>query len=219
MSPESLDVSGSCAAYCGGMEKRSSGRIAAVAVLVAAAGLAVLTLVPSGNASHRQWTAKSGSDLWATQDRLDGAAQDALAVAGAAYYTDARVNDATRTVDIYLADAPQSVIDQLQSTHTGTYVIHNDAAHPLNMLLQLQHSLPHEVDGMQIVASYVTSGGYLRVGVASTSRSDVRAAQSVLDSLDGAGVIDVYGGAEESGITDDGGLTGPPANSRASIRR
>ena len=61
-------------------------------------------------------------------------------VAGDAYYTAAAVNDSANTVDVYLASAPQSIIDQLQATHPGTYVIHNDATHSLSVLLRLQHA-------------------------------------------------------------------------------
>ena len=189
-------------------------RLARPVLVAALAALVVLTVVPIGGASLGQRAVNSISSLWATQDTLVGAATDAQSMAGA-YYTDARVNDATNTVDIYLAGAPQSVIDQLQSAHPGTYVIHNDAAHSLSELLQLQHSLPLEIDGLKIVTSYPTPDGYLRVGIASSTSSAVQAAQSAFDSLDGAGVIQAYGGAQPI----SGGAYGPVGPSADSPAR
>jgi hypothetical protein len=135
----------------------------------------------------------------ANQPALDQAADDAKSVAGAAYYTDARVDDAANAVDVYLADAPQSIIDQLQAMHPGTYVINNDAAHPLSQLLQVEHSLSLtalQSAGINAVVAYPTSDGHLKVGVTSNSDSAVQAAQSALDSSYGAGLIQVYPGAQ-----------------------
>lgn len=162
--------------------------------------VAALTLVPIGGASLGTRAVDGISSLWDSppnQPTLDAAASDAQSVAGSAYYTDAVVNDSANTVDVYLAGAPQSVIDQLQALHPGIYVIHNDAAHPLSELLKLEHSLPLaklSARGIDVVSAGATPDGYLSVGV--RSATDVQSAQAVFDSADGAGVVKVYGGAK-----------------------
>jgi|SRR5579884_471088 len=129
----------------------------------------------------------------ADQPALDAAAADAQSVAGSAYYTDARVNDIADSVDLYLADAPASLVDEVEALHPGVFVIHA-AAHPLSELLELEHSLPAQVDGVDILSAYPTSDGFLDVGV--QNESDVAVVQSALDSLDGAGLIRVFGGVQ-----------------------
>jgi hypothetical protein len=176
--------------------------VAVIAVFLA------LALVPIGGASLGQRAVDGVTRLWSppangieppNQPALDRAADDAQSTAGAAYYTDSRVNAATITVDVYLAVAPQSVIDQLQSMHPGTYVIHNDAAHPLSELLRLQHALPFGplptgTGSVNIVEAHPTSDGYLKVGV--EGNGDVQAAQKALDAIYGPGIIKAYGGAQ-----------------------
>ena len=102
---------------------------------------------------------------------------------------------AANVVHLYLADAPQSIIDQLHARHPGTYVITNDAAHPRSELIRLQHALParplQTANGsVDLVISYPTSDGYLEVGIAGDAVQD---AQSALDSMYGAGIIKVFG--------------------------
>jgi hypothetical protein len=175
----------------------SGARAALIAVVVV---LVALALVPIGGASLGSRAVDGISSLWETppnQPALDRAAEDAGNIAGQAYYTDARVNDEANKVDLYLARAPQLVIDELQAKHPGTYVINNDAAHPLSQLLKLQRSISFQAlqsKGIDVVESYPTSDGYLKVGV--RGKSDVQAAQSALDSMFGAGIIKVFGGAE-----------------------
>ena len=53
---------------------------------------------------------QSGADT-ANQPALVADAADAQAMAGSAYYTNAVVNDAANTVDVYLAGAPRHVRD------------------------------------------------------------------------------------------------------------
>lgn len=55
----------------------------------------------------------------ANQPALDAAADDAQSIAGGAYYTDAVVDDAANTVDVYLASAPKTVLDRLAAAHPG----------------------------------------------------------------------------------------------------
>jgi|SRR5579884_1499864 len=164
-------------------------------LVVPVVAIAALVLVPIGGASLGSRAVSGISSLWSTptdQPALDAAASDAQVVAGSAYYTNAHVNDAENTVDLYLANAPASVTRKLEALHPGTYVIHNNAAHPLSELLRLERSLPGQVDGIDIISVHPTSDGFLEVGV--KNESDVGAVQSALDSLDGAGIVRVYGG-------------------------
>src|SRR3954447_5661349 len=137
----------------------------------------------------------------ANQLALGHAADDAQAIAGSDYYTSTWVDAAANTVDVYLADAPPSIIDQLEARHPGIYVIHNDAAHPLSQLLRLQRALalgPLQTAAgtVNLVESYPTPDGHLKVGV--EGDGDVEAAQSELDSMHGAGIIEVFGGAQRA---------------------
>jgi hypothetical protein len=183
-------------------------RVARPVLVAVIAAFVALALVPIGGASLGQRAVDGVTSLWAppangiepaNQPALDAAADDAQAVAGAAYYTAASVNDSANTVDVYLAGAPQSIIDQLQAKHPGTYVIHNDAAHPLSQLRRIQHALPlgplQTASGsVDLVDDYPTSDGYLKVGV--EGNGDVQAAQKALDALYGPGIVEVYGGAQ-----------------------
>jgi hypothetical protein len=112
----------------------------------------------------------------ANQPALGRAADDAQAIAGSDYYTSTWVDAAANTVDVYLADAPQSIIGQLKARHPGIYVIHNDAAHPLSQLLRLQRALalgPLQTAAgtVNLVESYPTPDGHLKVGVRGTAMS------------------------------------------------
>jgi hypothetical protein len=177
-------------------------RVARPVLVALIAAVAALAIVPIGGASLGQRAVDGVTSLWETppnQDALDAAAADAQSVAGDAYYTAAAVNDAGNTVDVYLANAPQSIIDQLQATHPGTYVIHNDAAHPLSQLLRLQHALKlgplqTAAGSVNIVASDPTLDGHLKVGI--EGNGDVEAAQKALDALYGPQIVEVYGGAQ-----------------------
>lgn len=182
-------------------------RLALTAGIAVCTAVAALALVPIGGASLGARAVNGISNLWATppnQPALDRAAEDAQTIAGGGYYTEARVDDAANKVDLYLADAPQSVIDQLEAKHPGTYVIDNDAAHPLSELLKIEHSLPLsslQSKDIDVVTAAPTPEGYLSVGV--SGNSDVLAAQSVLDSMYGPGIIKVFGGAKPGIITPD----------------
>ena len=125
----------------------------------------------------------------ADQPALDDAAEDAGSVAGS-YFSGAAVDTTADTVTVYLDNAPQSVIDQLQATHPGTYVIHNDALATMSTLLQLKSSIDPfalRADGIDIVSFGPTVDGHLAVGVS----SDVATAQAKLDSMYGSGIIQV----------------------------
>ena len=162
--------------------------VAATVVLVA------LALVPIGGASLAQRAMDGVTGLWETpanQPTLDVAAEDAQSIAGPGYFTGAAVNDAGDTVDLYLADAPQSVIEELKAQHPGTYVIHNDAPNTNAALLKLEASFDEtrlNAQGIDVTAWGPSVDGYLQVGVT----GDVGTAQSALDEIYGRNVVRVY---------------------------
>lgn len=128
----------------------------------------------------------------ANQDALDGAADDARRVAGAAHvYTGASIDDTANQVVLYLAHAPQDVIDRLNAAHPGTYVIHNDAPRTAHELAVLQNALDFNVlepEGIRIVSVGPSVDGYLEVGVT----SKVAEAQARLDAKYGPNVVRVF---------------------------
>ena len=135
------------------------------------------------------------------QDALDADASDGQRIAGRGYYTGAAVHADTNTVDLYLADAPQSVIDQLNAKHPGIYVIHNDAPHTSATLLKLEAGFDDgslRAQGIDVTEWGPTVDGYLQVGVT----SDVATAQSKLDRIYGPGVVRVIKG-ESAMFADD----------------
>jgi hypothetical protein len=168
------------------------------ALVVVAIALVTLTVVPIGGASLGARAVHSIGSLLApppNQQALDRAADDAQEIAGGGYYTDARVDVASNQVHLYLAAAPQSIIDQLNAAHPGTFDIHNDAAHPLSELLRIQHELFPDVQPRSTVRfwlSYPTSDGHLKVGI---KGHDVQDTQAELDAKYGAGIIEVFRGA------------------------
>jgi hypothetical protein len=132
----------------------------------------------------------AGRDALANQPTLDAAANDAESVAGSSYYTNAVVNDAAHTVDLYLANAPQSVVDQLNALHPGIYVIHNDAANPRSALLNLMNSMDIAAlnkQGVDVSSLTPMSDGYLQVGVT----SNVTAATTAIDSSSHGSLVQV----------------------------
>jgi hypothetical protein len=133
----------------------------------------------------------------ANQPALDAAADDAESLAGSSYYTNAVVNDAANTVHLYLANAPQSVIDQLTALHPGIYVIHNDAANPRSALVNLENSIDIAAlskQGVEVSSLTPMSDGYLQIGVT----SNVAAATSAIDSSYHASLVRVVKEADPS---------------------
>jgi hypothetical protein len=127
------------------------------------------------------------------QDALVADANDGHRIAGRAYYTGAILHADTNTVDLYLAAAPQWVIDQLRAEHPGIYVIHNDAPHTKATLLKLEAGLDRaalRAEGIDANEWGPTADGYLQVGVT----SDVATAQSKLEQIYGPNVIRVSKG-------------------------
>ena len=126
-------------------------------------------------------------------------------MAGSAYYANAALNNASNTVDLYLAGAPQSLLDRLNALHPGMYVIHNDAANPRSAVLNLENSIDIAAlrsQGVVISSLVPTSRGYLQVGVS----SDVAAATAKLNSLYDASLFRVVKETDGSAMA---GMTGP----------
>jgi hypothetical protein len=108
---------------------------------------------------------------------LGEAADDARRVAGDAYYTGCRVRQESETLELWLSDAPQEVLRELEAIRPDVYEIHNDAAHPLGELLALQKSIDHHAltsNGIKVHRIGPRDDGYLWVGV----NSDPAAAQA-----------------------------------------
>jgi hypothetical protein len=153
----------------------------------------------------------------ANQTLLDKAATGAQRVAGRSYYTDAVIDDTANTVNLYLAHAPQRIVDRIQAMHPGIYAIHNDSAHPLSTLLRLQNSLHlaslKSPGGVDILSIRPTPDGHLSVAVtggvpgsqaklgsAAVARAVTRD-QTVLKSILGPGIVRVYEGTKPASAT------------------
>jgi hypothetical protein len=67
---------------------------------------------------------------------VSAAADDVRPVAGG-YCTGLVNHHHLGTCEVYLADAPESVIDRLRAMHPGVYVIHNDAPRSLNEMEEI----------------------------------------------------------------------------------
>jgi hypothetical protein len=126
----------------------------------------------------------------ANQPTLDAAASAAHRLVGPRYYTGVVVSDATNSVIVYLAHAPQSILQRLNATHPGTYVIRNHAPRPLSAVMKLMHSFnPNALkpQGITISGYGPTQDGYLQVGVT----NHVAQAQAKLNALYGHNIIRV----------------------------
>lgn len=158
-----------------------------------ALGLSLIGVQASGATSSihsAQAAAATGSPTPADEPALSAAAADARSVAGDAYYAGAVVDDSANAVDVYLANAPQAIIDQLEALHPGVYLIHNTAPATLSDLLNLQKSLPVDAlraQGIDINRVGPTADGHLIVGVG----SGLAAAQSALAPLVSPSILEV----------------------------
>ena len=124
---------------------------------------------------------------------VDDAAADARRIAGDAYYTSCIVHqpDPGR-VTLYLASAPQSVLEELEALHPGVYAVINDAPRSARALREIMDTLNiHELKALGIDAVQIgpTTDGYVQVGVLSPFPSR---AQAKLDAMYGCGVIRVF---------------------------
>jgi hypothetical protein len=151
-------------------------RLAGCAVAVV---LVVLVTLSAGagtaGASHDRYTTSSqaASSTPPNQPVLDAAADDARAIAGDAYYSNAVVDNQANTVTVYLAHAPQAVIDRLIAAQPSTYVIDNTAAFSEAMVLKLEDAIGGRIPawaaaGVRIRSLRPTLDGHLEVGVDSS---------------------------------------------------
>jgi hypothetical protein len=181
-------------------------RLLRVAVAASLVALVALAAVPIGGASLGSRAINGLSSLWSTtpanQPALDAAANQARKISGS-YYTSTVIHDDLDKVEVYLVNAPQSIISELQALHPDIYVIHNHARWSLSKLLKLENSLDLGAlrsQGVDIVQVGPTSAGYLRVGVS----SDVATAQAKLNEIYGGGIIQVVHAEPASSLMPSG---------------
>ncbi len=87
-----------------------------------------------------------GANVLAIQDMLHPAADDARRLAGDPYYTGCRLRQELEAVELWLFNAPWQVVQELEATYPGVYLIHNDAPRPLTALDELRDSFDwHEI--------------------------------------------------------------------------
>jgi hypothetical protein len=122
---------------------------------------------------------------------LGEAAADARRVAGEAHYTGCHVHQESETLELWLSDAPPEVVQELEEIRPGVYVIHNDAAHPLSELLEVQKSIDlagMRSQGIQVTMFGPRNDGYIWVEVI----SDLAAAQAWFEAEYGPGLFRLY---------------------------
>jgi hypothetical protein len=120
---------------------------------------------------------------------VSGAADDVRPVAGG-YYTGLVNHHHLGTCEVYLADAPESVIDRLRAMHPGVYVIHNDAPRSLNEMEEIIGRIDMPVlreAGMPVHQIGPTQHGYVLVAV----ETDAPGAQAKFDQMFGPDVVRV----------------------------
>jgi hypothetical protein len=128
------------------------------------------------------------------QGGLDMAAGAAERIAGAAHvFGGVRIDDAADRVVLELKHAPPSVIDQLNASHPGTYVIHNNVTRTLADVMKVERSLDFtalKAKGIDIVSAGPNGAGKLIVGVT----KDIPKAQAYFDATYGQGFVRVVHG-------------------------
>jgi Trypsin len=125
------------------------------------------------------------------QPALDAAADDARALVPSTFFAGVVVDDDANVVDVYMAHAPLSVIDQLQAMHPGLYVIHNAAPSARSDVLARLSSLDVPAlaaRGVAVVSWGPTEDGRMQIGVSSA----LSTAQTVLAQLFGSQSLSVY---------------------------
>ena len=131
-----------------------------------------------------------GANVLAIGTALGAAADDARKVVGEAHYTGCRVRQELETLELWLFNAPLQVTQELEATHPGVYLIHNDAPRPRTAVDDLRDSFDWaawKADGIRVRAVGPTEDGYLNVGV----EDDLETAQKKLDAAYGDNVIRV----------------------------
>lgn len=124
------------------------------------------------------------------EPRISAAADDAQPVAGQ-YYTGLRNHHDLGTCEVWLADAPESILERLHAMHPGVYVIHNDAPRSLTEIEEIVERIDMAAlrdAGIAIHQKGPTPDGYVRVAV----ERDAPGAQAELDDIFGPDVIRVH---------------------------
>jgi hypothetical protein len=174
------------------------------AAVVAFAAVVVLsTDAAIAGASHDRFAANPQPTALTppNQPALDAAADDARAIAGP-FFTNAVVDDAANTVTLYLAHAPQNVVDQLVAAHPSLYVVDNTAAFSEAAVLNLENAIGARIPdlsaaGLRIAYLAPTLDGRLEVGV----NSDVATAASKLGAQYGPARLHVVADTEPTYLT------------------
>lgn len=136
-----------------------------------------------------------GANVWAIQTALHEAADDARRAVGEAHYTGCAVRNESENLELWLFNAPSQVLQELEATRPGVYVIHNDAPRPHTAVLELMDAIrvdrvTLEAEGINVVGYGPTQDGYLSVVV----MGEVPTAQARLDAMYGDNVVRVeYG--------------------------
>jgi hypothetical protein len=106
------------------------------------------------------------------------------------YYTGLVNHHHLGTCEVYLANAPESVVSQLRAMRPGVYVIHNDAPRSLEEM----EAIIERIDmpalreaGMSIHRKGPTQHGYVHVAV----EGDAPSAQATFDDMFGPDVVRV----------------------------
>jgi hypothetical protein len=123
------------------------------------------------------------------QPRVSAAADDVQSVAGE-YYTGLVVHHHLGTCEVYLANAPESVLDGLHGMHPGVYVTHNDAPRSLREIEKIIERIDAAAlrdAGISIHQIGPTQHGYVRVAV----ERDAPAAQAKFDDMLGPDLVRV----------------------------
>ena len=120
---------------------------------------------------------------------MSAAADDVRPVAGE-YFTGLVVHHHLGTCEVYLANAPESVLSRLHAMHPGVYVIHNDAPRSEREIEEIIERIDMAAlrdAGISIHQIGPTQHGYVRVAV----EIDAPAAQAKLDAILGPELIRV----------------------------
>lgn len=120
---------------------------------------------------------------------VQAAATDAKSVAGE-YYTGLRNHHDRGTCEVWLANAPQAVLDRLHAMHPGVYEIHNDAPRSRNEVEQIIKRIDIAAlreTGMSIHGKGPTERGYVEIAV----ERDAPGARAVFDEMFGRRVVRV----------------------------
>jgi hypothetical protein len=123
------------------------------------------------------------------QPHVSAAADDVRPVAGE-YYTGGVEHHHLGTCEVYLANAPESVLSRLRAMHPGVYAIHNDAPRSLSEIEDIIERIDIAAlrdAGISIHQIGPTQHGYVRVAV----ERDVPAANAKFGEMFGPDVVRV----------------------------